>query len=81
MADQENDEDIWDSWEDMAESGVRKQHNLRYILRSNKYIVLEIQLLFSQRNMRLTCTGFAWFQYYAREEDGKCDSVCAFVVG
>jgi hypothetical protein len=22
MADQENDEDIWDSWEDMAESGV-----------------------------------------------------------
>ena len=76
MADQENDEDIWDSWEDMAESGVRKQHNLRYLLRSNKYIVLEIQPLFSQRNMRLTCTGFAWFQYYAREENGKCDSVC-----
>ena len=27
MADQENDEEIWDSWEDMADSGVRKSSN------------------------------------------------------
>ena len=43
MADQENDEDIWDSWEDMAESGVRKQHNL------NTYCVV-INTLFLKYN-------------------------------
>lgn len=43
MADHENenDEDVWDSWEDMAESGVRKMKPTLIIY---AYIIVHVSL-------------------------------------